>query len=292
LSVAIGSLEKSGNIKNIYNTIPNLDLKTMESVDLFLVQNPQFIKVDLSETEEECLFLLIEGNKLFIGVQDRINEIVHEIKNVLTVVISSVMILLRIKNKGLLNEKEELLTRSLQDIEGSVHNVNSLLNSLKEINKDSGKEHKVRLKDFVDAATSELESVTQNSQINLSLNINVNEEKAFIKTKGIILNQILVNLFKNAVYSLSKADQIDPKLIVDIKEEDNMIKFKIQDNGEGVEPGKESLIFKSGFSTKGDEGSGVGLYLSRKGVERSGGLLKLVPTEGRGACFYFELPLS
>jgi signal transduction histidine kinase len=292
LSVAIVSLEESGALNVIFNNIPDLVLEALENVDTFLSQNPKYVKMNLTDSETSSLFLLIKGDQLFVGAQKKINENVHEIKNVLTVVISSVLILLKIKNKGLLSEKADLLERSLKDIEVAVHSVNTLLNSLKEINKDSGKEYKIRVKDFLSSATSELKSVTENSDIDLVLNIDVNQEDAFVLTHGILLNQIVVNLFKNAVYAISKPGQINPKLVVDIKEVGDMITFMIKDNGEGIDEDKKSFIFKSGFTTKGKDGSGVGLYLCKKGVERSGGSLQLLPSDGAGACFYFELPLS
>ena len=292
MSVAIVSVEESGTLKVIFNDIPDLVLEALENVDTFLNENPKFVKMNLTDSETSSLFLLIRGDLLFAGAQKKINENVHEIKNVLTVVISSVLILLKIKNKGLLSEKADLLERSLKDIEVAVHNVNTLLNSLKEINKDSGKEYKVRVRDFLHSATSELKSVTENSEIELVLNIDVKQEDSFVVTQGILLNQIVVNLFKNAIYSISKPDQLNPKLVVDIKEKDDMITFKIKDNGEGIDEDKQSAIFKSGFTTKGKDGSGVGLYLCKKGVERSGGSLQLLSSDGTGACFYFELPIS
>ena len=69
---------------------------------------------------------------------------------------------------------------------------------------------------------------------------------------------------------------------------------EVQDNGPGVPPEQQQLVFDK-FRQGGDadhrpQGTGLGLPISRRIVEHFGGRLGLRQAPGEGACFYFELP--
>jgi signal transduction histidine kinase len=70
--------------------------------------------------------------------------------------------------------------------------------------------------------------------------------------------------------------------------------IEVQDNGPGVPPEQQALIFEK-FRQGGDaanrpQGTGLGLPISRKIVEHFGGRMWLKSAPGEGACFGFELP--
>jgi signal transduction histidine kinase len=71
-------------------------------------------------------------------------------------------------------------------------------------------------------------------------------------------------------------------------------RVEIEDNGSGVAPDQQALIFEK-FRQGGDaanrpQGTGLGLPISRQIVEHFGGRMWLQAGSGRGACFAFELP--
>jgi signal transduction histidine kinase len=60
----------------------------------------------------------------------------------------------------------------------------------------------------------------------------------------------------------------------------------------GIDPEIQNRLF-SKFVTKSDTGTGLGLYISKGIVEAHGGRIWAENnTEGKGATFYFSLPLS
>ena len=70
----------------------------------------------------------------------------------------------------------------------------------------------------------------------------------------------------------------------------------VQDNGPGVPPEQQALIFEK-FRQGGDEarrpqGTGLGLPISRRIVEHFGGRMGLRDDAAQGACFWFTLPLQ
>ena len=67
--------------------------------------------------------------------------------------------------------------------------------------------------------------------------------------------------------------------------------FSVEDGGIGIEPGSAEKVFEH-FARSGDAaGSGLGLAICREVVEKHGGRIWVESEPGRGAIFYFTLPL-
>jgi signal transduction histidine kinase len=98
-------------------------------------------------------------------------------------------------------------------------------------------------------------------------------------------SQTLMNLLDNAVRA-AKAN-----LWVTLSEQAQIVRLVIDDDGAGVALELASRIFDPFFTTRDvGEGSGLGLYLSRKLARDAGGELRYEPRPGGGARFVLELP--
>jgi PAS domain S-box-containing protein len=103
------------------------------------------------------------------------------------------------------------------------------------------------------------------------------------------IQQVLVNLIRNAVEAMSDCDTSSVLRIVG-KTREGMALVCVIDNGPGVAEGSMGALFSPFVSTK-SEGMGVGLFISRRIVESHGGKMWFEPVDGGGAGFYFTLPL-
>ena len=101
------------------------------------------------------------------------------------------------------------------------------------------------------------------------------------------LNQVFLNLLDNAV-------RVEPAHIwVRVESTPNGVHIEIADDGPGVPPDVASLIFQPFFTTREvGEGTGLGLYLSRRIIDDCGGELGYRPREGGGSEFIVELPTT
>ncbi|HEY4053365.1 MAG TPA: ATP-binding protein [Terriglobales bacterium] len=107
-----------------------------------------------------------------------------------------------------------------------------------------------------------------------------------------LLHQVLVNLLSNAVkYSRKSAE---PTVVIDsVSGEAGMITIRVQDNGAGFDmqyANKLFQVFQRLHRAKDFEGTGIGLAIVRRIVERHGGQVWAEGAVGQGATFYFTLP--
>ncbi len=67
--------------------------------------------------------------------------------------------------------------------------------------------------------------------------------------------------------------------------------IEVSDNGGGIPDGVHDKVFKGFFSTKGTEGTGLGLLVVSKTVEEHGGTISFASREGEGTTFTATLPM-
>ena len=104
-----------------------------------------------------------------------------------------------------------------------------------------------------------------------------------------LLSQIFQNLIHNAV----KYHGAAPIVSISSQVRDGECLFAIQDNGVGIDPlyhEKVFEIFQRLDSLDGDSGSGIGLAICKKAVQRHGGKVWVESEIGKGSIFYFTLP--
>jgi len=72
----------------------------------------------------------------------------------------------------------------------------------------------------------------------------------------------------------------------------NMIRFWVKDNGPGIAPEEQQLLFAefTQLNKVRAEGHGLGLSITRRIVEKLGGQVGVESEPGQGCLFYFTLP--
>lgn len=101
------------------------------------------------------------------------------------------------------------------------------------------------------------------------------------------LVSIIGNLLENAFEALDGRD--DPHVAIHMGLESRMLSLQIQDNGTGIEPGRQERIFEHGISSKGEQ-RGLGLYLVREQIDAVEGTLSLYSSPGQGTLIEISYP--
>jgi signal transduction histidine kinase len=142
------------------------------------------------------------------------------------------------------------------------------------------------------------------SQVEADLEILIQEKKAVIHREampviegsGILLYQLFYNLINNSLKFSKKEDPPVIAITAYLHQHNNSdtVTIRVQDNGIGFDDKYRSKIF-SAFTRLNSkdvyEGTGLGLALCQKVVERHGGTLSASGKENKGATFSILLPL-
>jgi two-component system sensor kinase FixL len=104
------------------------------------------------------------------------------------------------------------------------------------------------------------------------------------------LQQVLLNLTRNAVDATGASIRREKKIEIHARRNGEHIEFLVSDRGSGVPDSLKDAIFNPFFSTK-SGGLGVGLAISRTIVDAHGGELTFRKRDGGGSTFVVSLPI-
>src|SRR5512140_1057699 len=115
-----------------------------------------------------------------------------------------------------------------------------------------------------------------------------------------MVEQVLLNLARNAMQAMDEAHVTDPSLVIEVRKAaavgpsagaKGWLEFAVTDVGPGIPPAVQERLFTPFVTTK-SEGMGLGLSMCRTVVEQHGGYLGFEPNHPRGTIFRFTLPAA
>lgn len=125
-------------------------------------------------------------------------------------------------------------------------------------------------------------------QKDIAVEIEVKTELKRLPIKAWELCRVLGNLVDNSIYALQLKES-SRFLFIELTETVNNYKFTVMNNGPKISEDALSSIFSEGFTTKGSEGNGMGLFIVKEILGSCGGDIKVESNNDRTA-FYFTIP--
>ncbi|MGM9975258.1 MAG: sensor histidine kinase [Clostridiaceae bacterium] len=114
---------------------------------------------------------------------------------------------------------------------------------------------------------------------NIDMELSITSDLKELSIPSWELCRIIGNILDNSIYALEEIKG-DRKLYLEINEDITDFGFSIVNNGPKIPREIIDDIFKEGFTTKGNKGQGMGLYIVKELVDKYEGKLKLVSDEG------------
>jgi len=157
------------------------------------------------------------------------------------------------------------------------------------VRKEPGEQKPVDVNGLVRDSAHFVDSDARQHRIRIQLDLAADLQP--VTCNGVQIEQVLLNLLRNAVEAVQSAARADGRVVVATAAEGrDSIAVSVSDNGVGLsEPGAD--VFAAFYSTKAD-GLGMGLSISRSIIEAHRGRLWATHNPERGTTFQFTLPVG
>jgi len=261
-------------------------------------------QLTLLKTFAEQAVIAIQNARLFHEIQDKSRQLEtankhkseflanmsHELRTPLNAIIGFSEVLLE-RLFGELNDKQD---DYLKDIHSSGRHLLSLINDILDLSKVEAGRMELEPSTFELASAlsnamtlirerAQQHGIAMGQQVDTNLGVITADERKF--------KQIVLNLLSNAVKFTPDGGRID---VGAHREGDNVV-VAVHDTGIGIAPEDQAAVFEEfrqvgrNYTNK-QEGTGLGLALTKKFVELHGGRIWLESEPGKGSTFTFTIP--
>lgn len=131
--------------------------------------------------------------------------------------------------------------------------------------------------------------VSRVKENNIQISVNV-ENNIKIKTYANEFVQVILNILNNAIDALNEFRNGPPVISVNVTSENKLVYIKISDNAAGITSENLIKLFEPYFSTKGKNGTGLGLYMSQMIVQKQFSGDISVQSSSKGSSFTIKVP--
>ncbi len=225
---------------------------------------------------------VIEAERL-AAVGQTVAGLAHSIKNILMGLEGGKYIV----SLGLKKNNKEMINQGWEMLERNFDKTTSLVKDFLSFSK--GRLPKLEIIDPADLVSEIIDlykDIAAQSGIELKSIIGKNVKPAQLDHDGI--HTCLTNLVSNAIDACLMGDHKGTEVLISISESRDKLIFEVSDNGSGIDYEIKKKIFTTFFTTKGGQGTGLGLLTTRKIVKEHGGNIKVISHKGEGARFIME----
>ena len=206
-------------------------------------------------------------------------NIAHEIRNPLT----AMEIYISILQKDFKNDKEKInvLSKITSSMQSMNHIISNRLHYTKLWETDKA------MLDFHELLNEFFDTVIYDKEVSVSI-FSSTKNNLIALDRG-LTQQLLHNLFLNALHSINNNGVIKINLHNEIKEQQAWLVLTFSDNGEGIPKELTKKIFDPFYTTK-KKGTGLGLSVVYSIVEAHNGQISVKTQEGVGSTFIVKFP--
>jgi two-component system, sensor histidine kinase LadS len=246
--------------------------------------------LELSKAYQELHVTLERNQEQTRIIQDKNSELdsfFYRVSHDLKGPISS---LLGLANLARHEVKDEQANFYLEKQQQQILRLNHIITGLIKLTKlhDSGLEkQKIDFNTLIDGCIVSNQELPNFSKVKFFKNLQPDVE---LFSEWTLLNAIFQNLIENSIkYSHPES----PYVNIGVFREDHSVIIQVEDNGMGISKEHQVRIFEMFYrATDASNGSGLGLYILKRSVDRLRGSIQLDSEEGLGSKFTIKLPVE
>lgn len=244
-------------------------------------------KVELKRAEAELI-----KNERLASIGETVAGLAHYIKNILTGLRGGMYMV----NRGMAGDKPKMLQDGWAMVQRNIEKVSQLVLDLLQYSKDRVPERSVcRPNDIAREAMDLFQEKARQHNIVLQGFFDEGLEEAYTDREG--LYRVLLNLISNAIDACvfdpdtGKAWKVVLRTGLEEQNGRKCLVLEVCDNGTGMTDEVQAKLFSRFFSTKGGQGTGLGLLVTQKIIKELGGRISVDSTEGQGTTFRVRVDL-
>ncbi len=267
----------------ILNTVFLFNLPVINSADVahFVLQLcSTVIFIYIMEIARETTFInkrIIKAEKMEV-VSHLASSISHEVRNPLAVVRG----FLQMMQEDLTSEKQkDFLKISISEIDRA----NDIIRNYLTFAKPSPEN--IELLDIKKELERAIEIIKPLANMNC-VEIETNLNQSYIKGESQLLQQCLLNITKNCIEAMPESGRLHIRTI----DKPDQLVIEINDNGAGMTDEQLSRLGEPYFTTKGREGTGLGMMAAIKIIDLMRGKLQIRSKVNEGTSFTISFPLA
>ena len=239
---------------------------------------------DIKRLERELL-----GAERLAAVGQTVAGMAHCVKNILHGLKGGSYMV----NIGIKNENTDKLQTGWNMVQRNISRTHDLVQDLLSYSKERQPEMApCRPNEIVEEVIELMQAVAEENKVTLETKLSPKIGEVLLDERS--LHRSLLNLVGNAVDacrddpSLGKTHRVTVHTSVD---NNGTIRFDVTDNGSGMSKEVKNKLFTSFFSTKGPQGTGLGLLVTSKLIEEHNGSIKVESQIDQGTTFSIRLPM-
>jgi len=178
----------------------------------------------------------------------------------------------------------------VEDLKETLNYINSVINMVKNhsADLDNSEDEQFAIKDLIKGINILMTNEVRKNNCKLEIFTNMSGDDKIAGSMGNLI-QVIEVLISNAIEAYGDGDgKIDLKIL----RLEDQIEISVQDYGMGIPRNIRDKLLNKMVTTKGNKGTGIGLYISNSIIKaKFNGSLSFVSEEGIGTKFYITLPV-
>lgn len=185
----------------------------------------------------------------------------------------------------------EKMVTALESTQKQAERASEIIRRLRQfVKKQSPQKTNVNLNALVHDVVSFTEA--ESKRLGIQMQLELTEALPLVVADAIQIEQVLLNLTRNGLESMKLVDERSRQLTIrTLINKQEAVQVEVVDTGSGIDNDTLHKIFEPFVTTKGAQGMGMGLSISRSIIEAHDGKLWANSELGLGTGFYFTLPV-